>query len=394
MAAIRRSPKHINIQRLIDLVQSKQSRNVEGLATKKHTHMDDSMSKCPVKLQINSFMTQKEEKQKRHRQGHNNNQDTSGDSTATNTIPSAHVPHGALRLAWANSKTKHPDAEAVVVHLSKSPLKSGLTACIRRSVRPAGGKSGEKVAASFCKYSKTPERTRVAAHRNPSGNAQTSSAHFRRNKTPSVRIALGQTVTATGQPPPPQPRHHSSSRRACEAAAKGLLALPAGGQIRSRNQRPLEGANNELVVRTKPEEGNVPMAAAQQMLLSTRKDGAEYGERRGSAPKVHALHARSHYRTLYPTVKAKGGRPGDGGSPKDLRLAVLSAFQDEVRSRLKEAKKEQKSVADTSAPTISGENGAGEDQAAASDSDDCKTVIENNCDNDYSLICNSLNGVY
>jgi len=29
-----------------------------------------------------------------------------------------------------------------------------------------------------------------------------------------------------------------------------------------------------------------------------------------------------------------------------------------------------------------------------SDSDECNTVVEHNCDNDYSLICNSINATY
>eukprot|EP01022_Parablepharisma_sp_SALTPOND_P032999 TRINITY_DN88016_c0_g1_i1.p1 TRINITY_DN88016_c0_g1~~TRINITY_DN88016_c0_g1_i1.p1 ORF type:complete len:472 (-),score=23.65 TRINITY_DN88016_c0_g1_i1:2199-3614(-) len=351
----RKSPKHINIQKLIELVQSKQqSRN----------NMPPSHEPPPVRLQINSFMTQKEEDTPYQQKlsHHHTHQDISNDSTATNTIatgcPSYKMVH-KLNTKLSEGRKHEPE-----VYLAKSVLKPAVTACIKNQLKGT--------AVPMVKLGKTPERTRIGISK-LGGDL----ANAKRNKTPAIRLALiPQPVTN----PPPLPLKRYSSKK---DITKNLQSITGGGQIRSRNQRPLD---NSLIVRTKPEEGNAPLLVSPQQILSNRKENG-YEERRSSIVKQNEqiinqmLQSKAHYKTFYekaPTETEKDKKR------EPVRYIRLSGFgKDRLNART------SKSIIVDPEP-----EDKKEEEENIDDSDDCKTVIENNCDNDYSLICNSINGIF
>ncbi len=328
----------------------------------------DSTEKVPgsVKLQINSFMTKKE-KESAHNNYYGYPQNLSNDSTATNTI----AVHPTRRSV--NKPLEPKKGEPEMVHLTKSVLK------------PAVNKKPQIV--PMVKLGKTPDKVRVSVAQASPAAAPiiklAASGSKTRNKTPAIRLAL-----ITQQPQPQQSplmgaMKRYGSKKDIEKHLK-QTGMPGMGPVRSRNQCALE---NSLIVRTKPEEENGPM-------ISHRK---QYPDRRSSVVKPRnepenlknaAPTTKLHYKTFY-------GNKLVGEEPKKEKknAAVLKMV---VRKLEKSGSKVvSKSVIESAIESRKKETDESEILADSDDDDDdCKTVIENNCDNDYSLICNSLNGVF
>ena len=217
----------------------------------------------------------------------NNYQDVSTDSTATNTIPTSHAQRPGNKAPRPTkskipAETKKNEPEPIIVHLVKNPLRQNLTACVKKPLI----KGNEKIVVPILKCTKTPEKLRE------NNNITPHEESAKRNKTPNKKVALLHT-TGTGPL-----KHHSSKKD----VVKALYVMPGASNMRSRNKGPLGESNNELVVRTKPEEGNVSMNVSimiPQQLLSNRKEFVCEERRNSAAKQTHILHSRSHYRTFY-----------------------------------------------------------------------------------------------
>jgi len=311
---------------------------------------------------------------------HGIRQEHSNDSTATNTIAS----HSVRKSGNKYGDSKRNEAETI--YLNKNSINPQVS-IIKKQV------NGQDKIVPIVKIGKTPNRSRAGNNRITTSNkisnktvietAKDNSKETKiiknRNKTPGIHIAIINQQNASpinNIPLENQIKRYSSKK---DITRNLQQLIPGASQMRSRNQQKFD---DSLIVRTKPEENNIPLLSPQQI---SNPINSKYKERRGSAikPAKHEVPPRLINKTQYKTFYGKE-RTEEPKKREQLRMSKKASVK-VSKTNLKV----NKSIIETKTK----EKKEAENNENVDDSDDCKTVIENNCDNDYSLIFESLNGV-
>ena len=365
----RKSPQHLNLQKGVEIGPSKQrSRNIGP-----QIHETPS-----VNIQINSFLTFKNDVRlydpTPYQAQNFTHQDMSGSSTATNTIATAANVTSHKALIMQNSRpsckeihaTSHPQkvkkAEPDVLHLAKPMLKPAVAAFVKRQLK--GG--GEKLLIPSDKLIKTSDKTRSNEPMNKEGNV------------PIVKLAIIKNMLQN-------PLRRFNSKKDITRNS----AITKTGKTCSRNQRLLE---NSFIIRTE-QDGLNKSFISMPKTFSNRND---YQERQVSRSiKERPVFGCKTSYEKYPVEKPRSSAVCENAgliSVKNINLkgvrASINALKAIIGTRWEDningdiPSKEKRRQAENK----------NESSEKDSDEEDCQTVIENTCDNDYSLIFSTLNG--
>lgn len=419
LAVLRKSPKHKSIQKIKELVLSKQSRDVP-IAKGENRNEDEKDLKSPVKLKINSFIGGKATEAIQNRKEgieclkkHVEEINVLSNSTATTTISSRNA-HKQIANSQALGKS--------ISHYSFLELSTKEDPHIEYT-NPLKA-SGLKEAKRPIKVPKfTPNRSSFepGQKKSPIGDAKAVQPQLEvyplyskksedRSKTPAIRFSmLQQAVNAMEKADP----NASRSRQ-------GLSVLHGSNNKRSRNQKALGITECDLIIRTKPDDGNESVLLPQQ-IQSTRKESREekgtksvikqvtikVKNTKASQPKTqtrkyctkqivmpgpmteekpHAENAKLFFEGVPRKLAFLEEQKESEKAPKPVLRQPTAKLNIHSSQAVINRKNDLLSCSYAEEERLKQDKGA-------DDSDDCKTVIENNCENDYSWVCASLSSV-